>query len=178
MHIFSTDRMRKYIHTLVLLEFKSAILVLGKRLLLAGEAAIAGTSRTMLEKYWHTCSHCLPCSPSFETLDAFAVCRNSFCAPSPTKNRLRILGFQMTVNKRGHDLKLRGARAVRTRMVALFEGEFKNVADMSVVFVTIDSEAVAELDVWKRRQQWKTQEGKPTNSMDAVRQFVLVLPNR
>ena len=134
--------------------------------------------------------YCVPLTDNFETFDSFAALKKPFCCQD--KTGLCLVGFQMTVQEQGHDLKYAGGLRVKQKVNELFKCNLQN-DNMFVVFIT--TRKIAALAAWQKKQKWMTQgieegdgvskdretkktpKSHETKLMDKVRQFVLVLPD-
>ena len=80
----------------------------------------------------------------------------------------------MTVSTTGHDLNLAGGRLIRQKFKDLFALDKVDLANMYIIFVTTKQVEPS----FRVKQAWKTQDNTTATELDAVRQFVLVLPDQ
>ena len=79
----------------------------------------------------------------------------------------------MTTSTEGHDLKLAGGRLIRRKFKDLFALDNVKLANMFIVFVTTRQAEPS----FKVKQKWTRTDNTTASELDAVRQFVLVLPS-
>jgi len=114
----------------------------------------------------------LSLTPNFPTVHSIAGLKKPFC--DPKNNNTCLVGFQMTVSTTGHDLNFAGGSLLRQKFKELFSLGKVDVANMFIVFVTTEQAQPS----FKAKQLWKTQENMAATELNAVRQFVLVLPDQ
>ena len=114
----------------------------------------------------------LPLTPNFPTVDSIAGLKKPFC--DTKNNNTCLVGFQMTVSTTGHDLNLAGGRLIRQKFKDLFALDKVDLANMYIIFVTTKQVEPS----FRVKQAWKTQDNMTATELDAVRQFVLVLPDQ